>query len=285
MSIPTIRVCECPTCLSIPAHTDKELHSQMNLFLSTLNEQQKRWYVALEAKKIGHGGAKLMHQITGMSMPTIRRGRQELDNGLLSRPSNRARLPGGGRPTVEKKRPEIIERLELLVVDEVAGDPMSERKYVRSSLRNLSHSLQKEGYQSSPKTVSRLLKDQDYSLQANRKCLSGAPHPDQDIQLKYIRRVKKLFLAAGHPVISIDCKKKELIGNFKNTGRAWCQKADKVNQYDFAYLGQGRAAPYGIYDILHNWGCVVVGTEANSRICRRCHYSMVETKRTPHFFR
>ncbi len=190
------------------SHPDKQLHYQMNLFLSTLNEQQKRWYVALEAKKIGHGGAKLMHQITGISMPTIGRGRQELDNGLVERPNNRVRLPGGGRPTVEKENPEIIECLESLVLDEVAGDPMRERKYVRSSLRNLSDSLQKEGYQSSPKTVSRLLKDRDYSLQANRKCLTGEPHPDQNIQLRYIRRVKKLFLLKGHPVISVDCKKK-----------------------------------------------------------------------------
>jgi hypothetical protein len=141
---------------------------------------------------------------------------------------------------------------------------MSSKKWVRSSLRKLSAALAQEGYAVGCMTVRRLLKKLDYSLKANRKQDGGPPHPDQDRQFRYIRRVKRLFLAHGHPVISVDTKKKELIGNFKNPGQAWCQQAEEVDVHDFPQDAVGRAVPYGIYDLWHNEGYIYVGTSADT---------------------
>ena len=152
----------------------------------------------------------------------------------------------------------------MLVEGETAGDPMSKRKWIRSSLRSLSKALGRRGYEAGPMTVRRLLRQRDYSLKANRKQCTGPAHPDRDRQFQYIERVKKLFSAHGYPMISVDTKKKELIGNFKNQGRAWCQQAEEVNVHDFRDDAVGRAVPYGIYDIRHNEGYVVVGTSADT---------------------
>lgn len=141
---------------------------------------------------------------------------------------------------------------------------MSTKKWVRSSLRQLSRSLDKLGFCAGAVTVGRLLKGMDFTLKANRKRLTGPPHPDRDRQFRYIERVKGLFRAAGYPVISVDSKKKELIGNFKNAGRAWCRKAEAVNVYDFPQDAVAQATPYGIYDLQHNRGYVAVGTSADT---------------------
>jgi hypothetical protein len=141
---------------------------------------------------------------------------------------------------------------------------MSAKKWTRSSLRQLSQALVKEGYQIGRMTVRRLLNKLGYSLKANRKQDSGPSHPDRDPQFRYIRRVMQLFRANGHPVISVDSKKKELIGNFKNPGQAWCQQAEAVNVHDFPQDAIGRAVPYGIYDLLHNEGYVYVGNSADT---------------------
>jgi len=236
----------------------------MNLLLSRLNEQQRRWYVGLESKKLGHGGDTRLSEITGMHVETIRRGRRELEHLLVDRPVDRIRLPGGGRHRVEKKRPGITADLAASVEDETAGDPAGDAKWIRSSLRHLSTALGRLGYAIVHVTVRRLLKDLGYSLKSNRKRSSGPPHPDRDRQFWYIQRVKELFLAAGHPVISVDGKKKELIGNFKNPGRAWRREPEEVNVHDFRQDAVGRAAPYGIYDLTHNLGYVAVGTSAET---------------------
>jgi len=141
---------------------------------------------------------------------------------------------------------------------------MSEKKWVRTSLRHLSRALTQDSYQVGRMTVRRLLKKQGYSLKVNRKEHSGSSHPDRDRQFRYIGRVKKLFQAKGHPIISVDAKKKELIGDFKNAGQSWCQEAEEVNVHDFRQDAVGRAAPYGIYDIVHNEGYVYVGTSADT---------------------
>ncbi len=140
---------------------------------------------------------------------------------------------------------------------------MSEQKWVRRSLRQLSRALQTKDFQASAMTVRRLLRETGYSLKGNRK-ENIAPHPERDRQFRYIARVKQRFLAAGHPVVSIDMKKKELIGNFKNEGRTWCQEAERVNVHDFRSDAVGLAAPYGIYDLRHNLGYVYVGTSADT---------------------
>lgn len=139
---------------------------------------------------------------------------------------------------------------------------MGNEKWVRSSLRELSAALEKQEYHIGYVTVGRLMQDLGFSLKSNRKQSTGPPHPDRDRQFRYIRRVKKLFMAAGHPVISVDAKKKELIGNFKNPGRAWCREAEVVNAHDFLTDAEGQAVPYGIYDLTHNLGYVAVGTSA-----------------------
>jgi len=149
--------------------------------------------------------------------------------------------------------------LKELLDDEIAGDPMSDQKWVRKSLDYLAQALQKRGYKIKQTTVGRLLKKLGYKLFANRKSLAPQ-HPDRDKQFRFIRRVKKIYMASGRPVISVDAKKKELIGNFKNTGRVWEQEATKVNDHDFPSMADGKISPYGIYDISHNQGHVYVGT-------------------------
>jgi len=141
---------------------------------------------------------------------------------------------------------------------------MSARKWVRSSLRRLSEALSAVGFPVGHVTVRRLLEDDQFSLKGNRKESTGAPHPQRDRQFRYIRRVKKVFQAAGHPIISVDTKKKELIGNFKNPGRVWCQEAERVNVHDFLLDAECQAIPYGIYDITHNLGYVAIGTAADT---------------------
>lgn len=154
----------------------------------------------------------------------------------------------------------IIEAVEEIVADEVAGDPMSEQKWVRSSLKQIAQQLAKRSFRLGRTTVRRLLRKLEYGLCRNRKSLSGEAHPDRDRQFRYIARLKKFFLAAGWPVISVDTKKKELIGNFLNPGRTWTRQPEQVNGHDFRQDALGRAVPYGIYDLTHNEGFVYVGT-------------------------
>lgn len=162
-----------------------------------------------------------------------------------------------------KKTPEVIEKLKLILDEETAGDPMTSQKWVRQSLRQLRKTLDNQQMQLSHETIRRVLKAQKYSLKANRKSISESG-TQRDCQFRYIRRVKKLFLAAGHPVISVDTKKKELIGNFKNPGRAWRQQAALVNCHDFPQEDALKAIPYGIYDVVHNLGYVYVGTTTDT---------------------
>jgi hypothetical protein len=150
------------------------------------------------------------------------------------------------------------------VENETAGDPMSDKKWQRSSLRHLSVKLSENGHPVSHTTVERLLKKLKYSLKANVKRLAGADHPDRNAQFEYIEGQKKEYIAAGRPVISVDTKKKELMGNFKNAGRGWCQKAEAVNDHDFDQDALGKAVPYGIYDLTHNLGYVYVGKSADT---------------------
>jgi hypothetical protein len=152
-------------------------------------------------------------------------------------------------------------RLTALIEPHTGGDPMTERKWLRKSLRHLHQQL---GKAVSHTTIGRLLRDLDYSLKANLKRLTGDPHPDRDQQFAYIERQKQRFVQAGWPIISVDTKKKELIGNFKNAGQQWCREAEQVNEHDFAHDAQGKAVPYGIYNLNHNRGWVYVGTSADT---------------------
>jgi hypothetical protein len=154
--------------------------------------------------------------------------------------------------------------LQELVEPETAGNPMSAEKWVRSSLRHLSKNLKDQGHDICPKTVGRLLKDLKYSLKANVKRQAGSQHPDRNTQFEYLEAQKRLFLRMGWPIVSLDAKKKELVGNFKNAGQSWCLEAEMVKDHDFETEAQGRAVPYGIYDVNHNRGYVYVGQSADT---------------------
>lgn len=158
MGMAEIHQCKCPNCQQLGDHPEAESHRRMNLFLSRLDEQQRRWYVGLESQKVGHGGDRLLAQITGMNVETIRRGRRELDRSLEGRPVHGVRLEGGRPPLVEEKDPDIERDLAALVEAETGGDPMGGQKWVRRSLRQLSRELKSQGHQASPMTVRRLLK-------------------------------------------------------------------------------------------------------------------------------
>jgi hypothetical protein len=151
-----------------------------------------------------------------------------------------------------------------MVMPETAGNPMSSQKWVRSSLRHLSAGMKENGHPISPMTVRRLLEKMDYSLKVNVKRLAGSQHPDRNDQFGHIESLKRVFLQAGWPIISVDAKKKELIGNFKNAGRNWCQEAEAVNDHDFESDAIGKAVPYGIYNLNHNCGYVYVGQSADT---------------------
>jgi hypothetical protein len=172
---------------------------------------------------------------------------------------HRVRRPGGGRKFTEQKDPTIITALEQMLKDEVAGDPMTEQKWTRSSLSRLSAKLADEGHQASSNTVARLLKKMGFSLKANKRKHRMSGCPDRDEQFKYIASQKQQFITAGLPIISIDTKKKELIGNFRNKGQTWCRQAEEVNEHDFPGAAKCRAVPFGIYDPTRNEGYVYVG--------------------------
>jgi hypothetical protein len=189
-------------------HPDRERHHQMNLFLSRLDEQQRRWYVALESKRMGYGGDAHLARITGMGVRAIRRGRRELDADLADRPLVRIRLPGGGRPGIERRDPDLVPTLVRIVAPETAGEPTGSRKWVRSTLRRLSAQLTDEGHPVSRMTVYRLLKAQGFSLRVNaRRKEAKSNHPDREAQFQHIEQEKRTFAAAGEPIISVDTKK------------------------------------------------------------------------------
>ena len=177
---------------------------------------------------------------------------------------------------IEEIDPAIIHALERLLADETAGDPMTEQKWVRSSLRMLSKKLADEGHRASTATVARLLKDMDFSLKANKRKQGRLGCPERDEQFKYIAAQKQRFITAGWPVISIDTKKKELIGEFRNNGRTWRRQAEEVNEHDFPGVAKWRAVPFGIYDVAKNEGHVHVG------ICGLLDRPVVEGSRVPH---
>ena len=228
--------------------------------VSTLDEHQRRLYVGIEAQRLGHGGDRILAQITGLSVATIAAGRREVES---AQPTEHIRAPGGGRPRVEKKDPTILGALERLLHNQTAGDPQSARKWKRKSLQQLSRQLAPE-HKACPHTVGRLLREQQYSLHINYKELDSRASPHRNEQFEYIQAQIQAFLKQGWPIISVDTKKRELIGAFRNPGRVWCRKPTWVNVYDFRSLAKGIAIPYGIYDLTRNAGYVFIGTTADT---------------------
>jgi hypothetical protein len=230
--------------------------------LGTLNEYQARLFVAERALELGRGGISVLSLLTGMSRVTITQGVKDLrGKKLRSAATGRVRNPGGGRKKVEEANAGLLGRLKRIVEETTAGDPMSPLKWTSKSTRTIAEELTRSGHPVSSVTVARCLDEMGYTLQANIKTREGTQHPDRDAQFRYLNRQVKTFRRGGEPVISVDTKKKELVGAFKNAGRRWLPKgqADEVLVHDFPSLGLGKAIPYGAYDIARDRAVVNVG--------------------------
>jgi transposase len=229
--------------------------------LSGADEVQARRFAGAIALEIGWGGISKVEKLTGMSHSTIKKGMEELEKSEILEPPERLRAKGGGRKKAEIKDPGIVEDLERIMDENTSGDPMSLLKWSNKSTYKIAEELTKLNHKIDPDTVGRILKENDYSLQANRKNIEGSSVPERDAQFRYINEQAKKFINQGYPVISVDAKKKENVGEFKNPGQVWTKKgkAREVNVYDFQSLGIGRATPYGVYDVKRNEGFVNVG--------------------------
>ncbi len=226
------------------------------------DERSRRLWAATEARAAGRGGFTAVLQATGMSSKTLARGIRELDSGEKLPPS-RIRRPGAGRKAAKTLDPGLVDALQSLVEPVTRGDPESPLRWTSKSLRRLSEELRTRGYQASHTLVGQLLHEAGYSLQANRKTREGVNHPDRNAQFEHINRRVKQQLKRGGPAISVDTKKKELVGDFKNGGQEWRPKGkpEEVRVHDFIDREKGKAIPYGVYDLGANKGWVSVGVD------------------------
>src|SRR5260370_2608430 len=226
-----------------------------------LNERQWRLYVATEARRIGAGGMSQVAREAGVSRKTIRHGIGELEAGETYEPGTRMRRQGGGRKKITSKDERLQDDLEEML--EPKGDPQSLVKWTSKSVSKLKEALKQKGHVIGETAIRGWLKAMGFSLKANKKTLEGSGHADRDAQFQHINRTGKADAAAGKPVISVDCKKKELIGQFKNNGREWQDrgKESTVNVYDYRSIADGKAIPYGVYDVIHHSGFVNVGID------------------------
>ena len=230
-----------------------------------LDERGRRVFAANEALALGFGGVTATALATGIARSTINRGIDELQSsgGDIGR---RVRRPGGGRKRAVDHQPGLPAALEALIEAAIRGDPCSPLRWVSRSQRHLVKALAERGFKASQRVVANLLRELNYSCQANSKTREGGEHPDRDAQFNHINATVKTAIAAGEPAISVDTKKKELIGDFKNNGRELCPKGrpEAVRVHDFMIPELGKAAPYGVYDIAANHGWVSVGIDADT---------------------
>jgi hypothetical protein len=250
-----------------PAIVDS-LRRKYQALRSNLDERLRRNWAAAEALELPWGGRSAVAEATGLSLATIRRGVRELQAPLetpLSPPPRRRRVrqPGGGRKALAALDPGLVRDLESLVDPLTRGDPEAPLRWTCKSTRNLAAQLNRQGHRVSPGTVATLLKDLDFSLQANRKTREGASHPDRNQQFEHINTRVYQALQRGQPVVSVDTKKKELIGDFKNGGREYQPAGcpEKTRCHDFEDKTLGKAIPYGLYDLTNNQGWVRVGID------------------------
>ena len=245
-----------------PEQVIREKYRQLQ---GNLNEQQKRLWAASEALSCGYGGVTTVHKATGLSRPTINFGIQEIKQGSSLKGNGHVRRPGGGRKKVEIEYPLLLQALKKLLENETRGDPEQPLLWTCKSTENLASELKKKGYNVSDRTVARLLQELHFSLQSNLKSLEGRQKPERNSQFEYINKNVKEFQEQGQPVISVDTKKKELVGNFKNGGHEWSliDHPVQVNVHDFesGIQKMTKAIPYGIYDITWDVGWVNVGID------------------------
>ena len=226
-----------------------------------LDERSRRLWAAAESAAIGYGGDALVSSATGLARETIRKGRRQIARG--EPPTSRIRAPGAGRPGIEQDQPGVLAALEALVDPLTRGDPTSPLRWTCKSRAKLAAALTEQGWRVSSTTVGRLLHRLGYRLQSVRKRQEGTVHPDRNEQFEHINATADRFLATGQPVISVDTKKKELVGNFSNAGREWQPKATPpaVRVHDFPSDAEGKAIPYGVYDMARNEAWVSVGCD------------------------
>ena len=237
------------------------LQEKVALLWPHLDERARRLFAANEARQLGHGGVSMVSRACGLSRVTIMKGLLELEEPPL--PVGRVRRPGGGRLALVVRDPDLPQRLEALVEPLTRGDPESPLRWTSKSTRTLSAALSVQHHPVSHEKVAQLLRQMDYSLQGNRKTEEGDDHPDRDAQFAYINEQVRKALAGKRPVISVDTKKKEILGNYLNKGRQWrsAKSPHQVKVHDFPHPSVPRAYPYGIYDFGRNTGFVNVGTD------------------------
>src|SRR5271156_2495988 len=230
-----------------------------------LDERGRRLFAANEAISLGRGGVTAVAATTGIARSTINRGVAEL-KAARNEIGRGIRRPGAGRKREAERQPGLLSALEALIEDAIRGDPEAPLRWVSRSQRNIAETLRRQGFQVSQKLIGQLLREQQYSCQANRKTREGSHHPDRNAQFEHINTTVKAAIAAGNPAISVDTKKKELVGDFKNGGRELRRKGEPepVRVHDFEIKGLGKVAPYGVYDIAANEGWVNVGIDADT---------------------
>ena len=230
---------------------DKATEERIRNTLPLLDERQRRLYLANEARAIGYGGISQVSQVSGVSRVTITQGMSEITSeGYQPQAQGRCRKAGGGRKLTGIKNPQVVQELEKLLEPYTKGDPMGPLKWTSKSMRALEAACRQKGYAISDTTIAGVLKAQGYSLQSNRKSLAITPsHPDRDAQFEYISKAAQQYMKARQPVISIDAKKKENIGNFINKGAEYSRKGEPVNvvDHDFPIQELGKTIPYGVY--------------------------------------
>jgi len=247
--------------MAVDAGVVVSLRAKFQAMLPHLDERQQRLVMAADARSLGHGGIAAVAAATGASRSRISQGVAELESGRA--PLKRVRRAGGGRKNVAETDPALVAALLGLVEPTRRGDPCSPLCWTTLSTRKLAAELTAAGHRVGPDTVARLLREQGFSLQANAKTLEGGQHPDRDGQFGYLNEQASAHLASGDPVISVDTKKKELVGQYKNGGAEWRPAGDPepVKVHDFIDPELGKANPYGVYDLAADTGWVAVGTD------------------------
>lgn len=243
----------------------KQIRRKYDALRVEMDERRRRQWAAAEARELGRGGVSAVARATGLSRTTIAVGLRELDLPGKERAEGAARVrrPGGGRKALTHTDPDLLATLEALIEPATRGDPESPLRWTCKSIRRLAEELTRQDHRVSPNTVADLLRQAGYSLQANRKTREGASHPDRNAQFEHINTWVRKFLRRGQPAISVDTKKKELVGDFKNAGREWRPQGqpEDVRVHDFLDPRQGKAIPYGVYDMRNDQGWVSVGID------------------------